>query len=136
MSGAIGLTTAGKLLDAHLATHKYTYTPYIYKFINKFTIKARNTHMTLVACNDRTMKEFILNILEKHYMESMDTTLRNRIDNYSYTLAKNYVHALTRVGFVPTTKTQVSLMRSKSVKQTIYRKCIILQIAVKAHTPQ
>ena len=119
MSGAIGLTTAGKLLDAHLATHKYTYTPYIYKFINKFTIKARNTHMTLVACNDRTMKEFILNLLEKHYMESMDTTLRNRIDNYSYTLAKNYVHALTRVGFVPTTKTQVSLMRSKSVKQTI-----------------
>lgn len=113
MSGAIGLTSAGKLLDTHLAIHQYAYTSYIYKFINKFTMKARSVHTTLENCHDITVKEFMLNLLEKHYMESMDTMLRNRIDSYSYTLTKNYIHALTRVGFVPTTKTQQNLMKKR-----------------------
>jgi hypothetical protein len=119
MSGAIGLTSAGKLLDKHLTLHQYTYTPYIHKFINKFTSKARSVHATLLTCHDITVKEFVLNILEKHYIDSIESNLKNRIDTYSYTLMKNYVHALTRVGFTPTTKTQQSLMRAKSVKQTI-----------------
>ena len=113
MSGAIGLTNAGKLLDKHLTMNQYPYTPYIHKFVNKFTMKARNVHKTLVTCNDITVKEFMLNLLEKHYVDSMDANLRNRIDNYSYTLTKNYIHALTRVGFTPTTTTQVSLMQKR-----------------------
>ncbi len=111
MSGVIGLTAAGQLLDKHLSANKFTYTSRIYKFVVKFTKKVNRIRKSLsayVAAND---KEYILTLIRKEYIDTLDTELSVVIDGYSCTLIKNYIHALTHIDFIPSTRTQLSFMK-------------------------
>ena len=116
MSGVIGLTAAGQLLDKHLSANKFTYTARIYKFVVKFTKKVNRIRETLLALaykddnQNNNDKEYILTLIRKDYIHTLDNELSPVIDGTSCTLIKNYIHGLTHIKFVPSTRTQISIM--------------------------
>lgn len=78
------------------------------KFITKFTIKSRALRRSIDGCAD---KQLILNLLKEHYYRRLDKELKPLITTSLYTNTQSYINALTRIDFVPNTKTQQSLMR-------------------------
>ena len=114
MSGIIGLTTAGQTIDNILTLEKPTYSRRLIKFITKFTLKCRTVRASLTMCAD---KQLIFNLLKEHYFKRLELELKDKITKTLYTNTQSYIHALTRVDFVPSTKTQKSLLIKKQQQQ-------------------
>jgi len=106
--GVIGLTPAGQTIDAILAKENPPYRMRLIKFITKFTTKSRALRQSIDGCAD---KQLILNLLKEHYYRRLDKELKPLITTSLYTNTQSYINALTRIDFVPNTKTQQSLMR-------------------------
>lgn len=106
--GVIGLTPAGQTIDALLAKENPQYRLRLIKFITKFTAKCRALRSSIATCPDR---QLILNLLKEHYFGRLDRELKPIITTSLYTNTQSYINALTRIDFVPNTKTQQSLLR-------------------------
>lgn len=110
MSGVIGLTTAGQAIDVILSRDNPSFKRKLIRFLMKFSLKSRKLQSCLTSYDD---KQFILNLLKEHYYKRLDTELKDKLTQSLFTHVQSYINALTRVNFVPNTKTQQSLMRKR-----------------------
>jgi hypothetical protein len=108
MSGTIGLTQAGQFIDKTLAQENPVYRKKLTKFILKFTIKCNNLRKTLQNYSDT---EFVLNLMKLHYFMRLEKEFKPILTPNLYTHTQSYIHALTRIDFMPSTRTQLSLIR-------------------------
>lgn len=112
MSGVIGLTTAGQAIDVILSRDNPFFKRKLIKFLMKFSLKSRKLQSCLTSYDD---KQFILNLLKDHYYKRLDVELKDKLTPSLFTHVQSYINALTRVNFVPNTKTQQSLMRKRMI---------------------
>jgi hypothetical protein len=103
MAGTIGLTATGQELDRYVtamtdrkAAHR----------IMRFTEKLTNRLHLIRSFDD----EFTLGLYRKYYKAQVEDRFGS-LDLYPKALLLGYVHTLTNPQFVPTTRTQQSLMR-------------------------
>ncbi len=113
MSGIIGLTAAGQQLDIYLTKHTPSYSRKLYKFIVKFTKIVKNYRSSL---SNREDMQYILILIRNDYLNRLNTLFKNSIEEYPYSLAYNYIYTITKPDFIPTTKTQQSILRKKSTQ--------------------
>lgn len=116
MSGTIGLTQAGQFIDKTLAHDNPVYRKKLTKFILKFTIKCNNLRKKL---NNYSDMEFVFNLMKQHYFQRLETEFKPILTANLYTHTQSYIHALTRIDFMPSTKTQLSLIRKTKLKTAI-----------------
>ena len=110
MAGEIGLTNAGQYLDDILTKNNPPYKNRLVKFITNFTATLKRTRPAILQCDNMNDKHLILKLLKDNYTTQFDETFKEIVDKRVYTLTRNYIHALTRVDFIPTTKTQINLI--------------------------
>ncbi len=110
MAGEIGLTTAGQVLDKILTETNPPYKVNLVKFIHNFTCRLKRIRPVIIQCNNMDDKCLVLNLLKHKYMMEFDKDFKGVVDEITYNLTHNYIHALTRVNFTPTTKTQLDLV--------------------------
>ncbi len=116
MSGTIGLTPAGQALDVYLTHTNTTYKNELYKFIKNFTTRMHHVRKLLLA-STQSDKEYLLSVIRKDYLEQLIVRFKNDMEHYPYTLAHNYITTLTKPTFIPTTKTQQSILRKAAQTQ-------------------
>ena len=114
MAGEIGLTNAGQYLDEILTKNKPTYKVRLVKFIHAFTITLKRVRPVINQCSNMNDKYLILNLLKNEYMTRFDNQFKEIVDELTYNLTHNYIYALTRPNFTPTTITQLDLIRKKN----------------------
>lgn len=107
--GCIGLTQAGSYLDLHLTK---TNPPYKHNII-KLTISLNKT----IRISQRFLLEmpqnngqYILNLIREDYLKKLNNLKEKKnIDELSFSLMRNYIYTLTKIDFIPSTKTQKRL---------------------------
>lgn len=110
MAGNIGLTDAGQLLDRILTETNPSYKHDLIIFIHYFTERIKRLRLMLDQNNNMSDKDLILTLLRNEYMMRLDKNFKEIInDKYIYSLTKNYIHTLTKMNFIPSTKTQIAL---------------------------
>lgn len=108
MAGAIGLTQAGQAIDAILTKENPDYKSHLTRFITKLTLKCKKIHSSISNFSD---KQFLLELVKVHYYSRLDKKFKDVISPTLYTNTQSYINALTRINFIPNTKTQKSLQR-------------------------
>ena len=108
MAGAIGLTQAGQAIDVILTKDNPPYKARLNRFITKLTLKCKKIHNSIANFSD---KQFLLELVKAHYYARLDKKFKDIISPTLYTNTQSYINALTRINFVPNTKTQKSLQR-------------------------
>jgi hypothetical protein len=116
MAGEIGLTKAGQYLDKILTENNPPYKGRLTKFINNFTCRLKRVRPVIIQCDNMDDKSLILNLLRETYMKRFDNEFKQIVDELTYILTRKYIHALTRINFTPTTKTQTDLIRKLTLK--------------------
>jgi len=106
MTGVIGLTANGQLLDRYL-TEKPS--PRIVKLIHKITHKTSAVRKTTLQNEN---KQFILSLIRDHYLHRLNNEFKN-IEMKPYSLIQKYIYEITKHNFVPSTKTQKSIINKK-----------------------
>ncbi len=115
MSGIIGLTPAGQTLDRYLLEKKPTYTKRVICFISQVTSLTKEVHRSNMS---KRYKQTILKMIRNEYSHKHQTEFQD-IDAFPFNLMRNYICTLTKVDFVPSTKTQASLRLSVATPSNI-----------------
>jgi hypothetical protein len=110
MSGTIGLTKAGVILDKILTEENPPYKVKVYRFIYTFTNRCHTIRKELT--ND-SVRSYVLEVVRQDHLQRINSLLKDIISYKVYTHLCNYVHTLTKENFIPNTRTQESLMRKK-----------------------
>jgi flagellar motor switch protein FliG len=105
MTGTIGLTRSGQLLDEHIDTFTKNQKRTIVKFISNFSIFIDHIWYSNLEYENKSQ---IFQIVRKNYKEQVNVRFE-KFDEYTKSLLFNYIHTLTRMDFEPSTKTQQSL---------------------------
>jgi len=102
MAGTIGLTPAGIALNNSILDLDRDKQIAIYTFIGKFTKTCRNIHKSNLSI--QTKREILQLYRTKHL---------NEMKQFNFlpveSLMINYIKTLTKINFIPNTKTQLSL---------------------------
>ena len=114
MAGEIGLTKAGQYLDDILTKNNPTYKSRLVKFILGFNTTLKRVRPIINQCNNMNDKHLILNLLKNEYMMRFDDEFKEIVDELTYILTRKYIRALTRPNFIPTTTTQLDLIRKQN----------------------
>jgi hypothetical protein len=110
MAGNIGLTGAGQYLDRILTETNPSYKASLNIFITDFTKRLKRLRRMLDQNDNMSDKQLILTLLRNEYMMRLDKGFKENItDKFIYSLIQNYIHTLTKINFIPTTKTQIVL---------------------------
>lgn len=105
MSGTIGLTKSGQLLDKYLLTNPIRG---MYGFIHTLTCKMASIRKS----ENKNNTVFVLSLLKDHYLKKLDSM---NIDYEPYLLIHKYICEVSKSDFIPTTKTQVSIRNKQKV---------------------
>ncbi len=84
----------------------------VVKFIQNFTVKITGIRHSLRKDKNPHI-EFIMDCVQRSYNDMLKTTFEGKIDDYLYSLLRNYINTLTKPDFMPTTKTQRGLIRRR-----------------------
>jgi hypothetical protein len=113
MSGTIGLTNAGVYLDSILTKYNPPYKTKLINFIHTFNNRLTRIRPVIKICDNMDDICLILNLLKNKYILEFDKDFKEIVDELTYRLVRKYIHALTRINFTPTTKTQLDLIHKE-----------------------
>lgn len=118
MSGTVGLTPAGQMLDFALTDLDDGDKRHVVKFIQSVTRMAAKLRTELDAETSQT----VLNIVREHYRDQVDDKFDYLDDTYGSTvgrmirgLIESYICAVCKRGFIGDTKTQRALARKRAM---------------------
>lgn len=103
MSGEIGVTAAGKLLDVYLTENNPPYRARLVRLIKKVSIKCKALR---AAEMEPAVREHLLGLVRDHYLDHLIYDLKPLMCEFAYTMTKQHVIAMTRLHFTPYTATQ------------------------------
>lgn len=128
--GTLGLIAEGQALDAYLTTmENKSLARSITKFMHNFSMKVKSVHKFI----PHPHKDIILSALRSHYQLefkvefgfSKDTTSQGPdLEKKPFTLGMGYIKRLTSPDFIPTTKTQIALIRKRTYGCTIVKNTV------------
>ena len=110
--GTLGLIAEGQALDVYLTTmENKSLARSITKFMHNFSMKVKSVHKFI----PHPHKDIILSALRSHYQLEFKVEFGSDLEKKPFTLGMGYIKRLTSPEFIPTTKTQISLIRKRAV---------------------
>jgi hypothetical protein len=116
-NGAIGLIPTGQVLDYYLTNMEdKALAKSIIKFMRNFSLKVKAVHKFI----PHPHKDIILSALRTHYQLEFRVSYGPDVEKKVFTLGMGYIKRLTSPEFLPSTKTQIAIMKKKATKPSIY----------------
>lgn len=121
MSGTIGLTPAGQMLDFIMIDFDNKERRRIIKFIDRITRTAKELRGAAMEVGN---KNIVLEIVRDHFInlagdtfDYLDDICGTKMRNMVISLIESYICAVFKQSFVPDTRTQKALARKRAAAQ-------------------